>query len=72
MTDLGRESCTVNLDPANDHVGYETGIDIRELITLEDAMDELKLGPNGGLLYCTDFLASNFTWLEDQIAKIVY
>ncbi|KAJ1677152.1 hypothetical protein EV182_006763 [Spiromyces aspiralis] len=27
-------------------------VDIRELITLEDVMDELEYGPNGGLIYC--------------------
>jgi hypothetical protein len=28
--------------------------DIRELISLEDVM-ELKLGPNGGLVYCMEY-----------------
>lgn len=29
--------------------------DIRELISLEDVMEELGLGPNGGLLYCMEY-----------------
>jgi len=29
--------------------------DIRELISLEDVMEELKLGPNGGLIYCMEY-----------------
>ncbi|GER31537.1 GPN-loop GTPase 3 [Striga asiatica] len=29
--------------------------DIRELISLEDVMEELGLGSNGGLLYCTEY-----------------
>lgn len=29
-------------------------IDIRELITLEDVMEELDYGPNGGLIYCLE------------------
>ena len=28
--------------------------DIRELITLEDVMEELDYGPNGGLIYCLE------------------
>lgn len=28
--------------------------DVRELITLEDVMEELGLGPNGGLIYCME------------------
>jgi hypothetical protein len=27
-------------------------LDIRDLISLEDVMEELQLGPNGGLVYC--------------------
>ena len=29
--------------------------DIRELISLEDVMEELGLGPNGGLIYCMEY-----------------
>jgi GPN-loop GTPase len=42
----------VNLDPAAEAVEYEPSIDIRELISLEDVMEELGYGPNGGLIYC--------------------
>jgi GPN-loop GTPase len=44
----------VNLDPAAETHGYEYQpvIDIRDLISLEDVMEELGYGPNGGLVYC--------------------
>ena len=29
--------------------------DIRELINLDDVMEELGLGPNGGLMYCMEY-----------------
>lgn len=29
--------------------------DIRELVSLEDVMEELGLGPNGGLMYCMEY-----------------
>ena len=29
--------------------------DIRDLISLDDAVDELGFGPNGGLLYCMEY-----------------
>jgi len=64
---LERPHCLVNLDPANENVGYKCDIDIRDLITLEDAMTEFKLGPNGSMLYCTEFLLTNFQWLADRI-----
>lgn len=49
-----RTAHTVNLDPAatGDAFEYEPAIDIRELVTLEDVMTEMGMGPNGGLVYC--------------------
>lgn len=46
----------VNLDPAAEHFDYECLADIRELITLDDAMEDqdLKFGPNGGLVFCME------------------
>lgn len=43
-----------NLDPAADPAEreHQPAINIRDLITLEDAMKELGFGPNGGLVYC--------------------
>jgi GTPase SAR1 family protein len=67
MTEQGRAHCVVNLDAANEN--YDCGVDVRDLITLEDAMEDLKLGPNGGTLYCADFLCANFSWLEDRIVS---
>ena len=32
-------------------------------------MEEFKLGPNGGMLYCADFLLTNLQWLTDEIEK---
>jgi GTPase SAR1 family protein len=42
-------------------------MDIRELVNLDDVMDEMKLGPNGGLIYCMEYLIDNISWLEDHI-----
>ena len=40
----------VNLDPANDVLPFKPDIDISDLITITDVMENLKLGPNGGLV----------------------
>ncbi|CAD5191012.1 unnamed protein product [Musa acuminata subsp. malaccensis] len=42
----------VNLDPAAEHFDYPAAVDIRELICLDDLMEKLGLGQNGGLIYC--------------------
>lgn len=38
----------VNLDPAAEHFKYPVTIDVRDLISLEDVMEETEFGPNGG------------------------
>ena len=59
---LNRQVYIVNIDPANYNYGYECCIDIRDLITVEEVMQEYKLGPNGALVYCLEFLLENFDW----------
>ncbi|KAI6105648.1 GPN-loop GTPase [Pisolithus sp. B1] len=55
-----RRAHIVNLDPAatGDAFEYEPAIDIREL---------MGMGPNGGLVYCFEYLLQNMDWLEDEL-----
>ncbi|XP_028097094.1 GPN-loop GTPase 3 isoform X3 [Camellia sinensis] len=62
----------VNLDPAAENFNYPVAMaflaDIRELISLDDVMEELGLGPNGGLLYCMEHLEENLDeWLTEEL-----
>jgi len=57
----------VNLDPAAEVFKYKPAVDIRDLISLEDAMDAMNFGPNGGLVFCMEYLTQNFGWFEEQI-----
>ncbi len=59
-----RRAYVINLDPAVDTVGYEPNIDIRELISVDDAMSELAFGPNGALVFCMEYLTKNMDWLQ--------
>ena len=67
---LGRRCEIINLDFANDILPYEVAVDVRELVSLEVVMDEFKLGPNGGLVYCMEYLLDNVDWLEEKIAEL--
>lgn len=49
---LNRNIHLFNLDPAADKFEYPPTIDIRDLISLQDVMEEMEFGPNGGLIYC--------------------
>jgi GTPase SAR1 family protein len=36
-------------------------------VTVSDVMDELEFGPNGGLMYCMEYLADNLDWLREKL-----
>lgn len=62
----------VNLDPAAEHFDYPVMADIRELIQVDDVMedDSLRFGPNGGLVFCMEYFANNFDWLEENLGHV--
>eukprot|EP00606_Chrysophyceae_sp_TOSAG23-5_P001234 GSChrysophyteH2.ASY1.ANO1.1702.1 assembled CDS len=61
----GRRLHVANLDPAAENFEYECAFDVRDLVNLEDVMEEFGLGPNGGLVYCMEYLTQNCDWLKD-------
>ncbi|KAG9032499.1 hypothetical protein FRB95_001406 [Tulasnella sp. JGI-2019a] len=69
LTALNRKCIVVNLDPANDPAPYPAAISLSELVTLHDVMEEYGLGPNGGMLYCIEYLEKNFDWLEGRLVE---
>lgn len=40
-----------------------------KLITVSDVMEHFKLGPNGALMYCMEYLEENFDWLLGQLKE---
>lgn len=70
MSAIGRKCSVVNLDPANDHATYPCAIDVRDLIKLEEVMEEDDLGPNGGVLYALEELEHNMEWLEKRLSDL--
>ncbi|KAJ7309774.1 hypothetical protein JRQ81_007841 [Phrynocephalus forsythii] len=69
---LNRSVQVVNLDPAAEHFDYDVMADIRELIEVDDVMedDSLRFGPNGGLVFCMEYFANNFDWLEECLGHV--
>jgi hypothetical protein len=57
------------LDPANDSLCYEAAIDVSELITVEDVMDYVNLGPNGSLIYCIEYLEKRLDWFLEKLRQ---
>ena len=49
------------VDTANSQLPYETILDVcQDIISLDAVMKELHLGPNGGLLYCMEYIEHHF------------
>ncbi|XP_010855696.1 PREDICTED: GPN-loop GTPase 3 isoform X1 [Bison bison bison] len=69
---LNRSVQVVNLDPAAEHFNYSVMADIRELIEVDDVMEDstLQFGPNGGLVFCMEYFANNFDWLENCLGHV--
>ncbi|KAK0612998.1 GPN-loop GTPase [Bombardia bombarda] len=65
-----RSAFYVNLDPAAETFEHQPDLDIKDLISLEDVMDEMKLGPNGGLIYCFEFLMENLDFLTEALDSL--
>ncbi|RKP10081.1 GPN-loop GTPase [Thamnocephalis sphaerospora] len=70
LTGMQRNVAVINLDPANENLAYECAVDIAELITMEDVMSSLKLGPNGAMMYCIHYLETNFDWLRGKLEAL--
>ena len=64
-----RKVAVVNLDPANDSLSYPCAINVEELVCLEEVMREHELGPNGGLVFCMEYIEANLDWLLEQLEK---
>ncbi|CAG2115543.1 unnamed protein product, partial [Medioppia subpectinata] len=69
---MNRTVDAFNLDPAAEHFDYQPVADIRELITVEDIMadDELRFGPNGGLVFAMEYLLENMDWFEERLGDV--
>lgn len=44
LDSIRRKSCVINLDPANESANYRMGVDIQDLVKLDEVMAELHLG----------------------------
>ena len=63
-----------NLDPAaeDDSLPYQPSIDVRELISVSEVMEELQLGPNGALMYCMEYLLEHLDdWFREELDAVL-
>ncbi len=61
------DTITVNLDPGAESLPYVPDIDVRDLVNLEDVMNEYGLGPNGAQIVAADLVANFVEDLKREI-----
>jgi hypothetical protein len=57
----------INLDPAAEIFKYRCDFDIRDIIALDDVQELMNFGPNGGLVYCMEYLIDHIDELLDEL-----
>ena len=69
MHAIQRPCSVVNLDPANENIGYDPAFDVRELVSIDEVMERERLGPNGGVLWAMEEIEAQFDWLEEGLSR---
>lgn len=48
-----------NMDPGNDLLPYKADVNVQELVTVDQVMDAMELGPNGAYIFAMEFIDSH-------------
>lgn len=67
---IGRSAHLINLDPAAENFVHPPSKDIRDLISVDEVMEELQYGPNGGLIFALEYmLTEGLDWLQEDLGE---
>lgn len=67
LSQHGKKSYNINLDPAVLEVNFPCNIDIRDSIKYKNVMKTYQLGPNGAILTSLNLFAAQF----DQVINLI-
>ncbi|XP_003377717.1 ATP-binding domain 1 family member B [Trichinella spiralis] len=67
LQSLRRKTILVNMDPANEFLSNDYDIDICKLMNVKTVMDDMQVGPNGGMVLCMEYVEKNLEWLVEEI-----
>lgn len=59
----------INLDPAVQHVPFDSNIDIRDSVNYKEVMKSYNLGPNGGIITSLNLFATKIDQILDLLEK---
>lgn len=66
---LRRNIKVVNLDPAAEIFKYRCDYDIRDMVSLDDVQELMNYGPNGGLVYCMEYLIEHIDEFMEELME---
>lgn len=67
---IGRSAHLINFDPAAENFVHPPSKDIRDLISVDEVMEELQYGPNGGLIFALEYMLSEgLDWLQEDLGE---
>jgi len=67
---IGRSAHLINFDPAAENFVHPPSKDIRDLVSVDEVMEELQYGPNGGLIYALEYMLSEgLEWLQEDLGQ---
>jgi GTPase SAR1 family protein len=69
LENMGYSIARVNLDPAVDWLPYSPDIDVRDYVSAQNVMSEMRLGPNGALIASIDMLVGHVNDLKRDISE---
>lgn len=69
MSEHGKKTYNINLDPAVSKVEWAAHIDIRDSVKYKQVMKSYKLGPNGAILTSLNIFAAQFDQVVDLIVQ---
>ncbi|XP_055331049.1 GPN-loop GTPase 2-like [Paramacrobiotus metropolitanus] len=67
---FNRKLAIINLDPANEKLPFAADVDVKELVSVEDAMELENLGPNGALMFAVEQMERDVDWLISRISAL--
>lgn len=66
----GLRAKIVNLDPGVKHLPYEPAFDLRNWITVEQIMEQRKLGPNAAILEAMEYVAQHAASIAQHMSSL--
>jgi GTPase SAR1 family protein len=60
----------INLDPGAEHLPYEADFDVRKFYTTQEVMRKQKLGPNGAVIRCMEYMLRDKLKIKKGVSQL--